>query len=155
MFTKTNPLSQHTIPYHTFFFTMKPTDDIWKDITTLSSPTTNHFQNFFAPALRPPVTTTHFFPQPPSITTMLALHATTNLDHDQDPNKRHKPNPPPSQQQQKQQSCTPPATTSPEYSEKFRRLMKNRESASRSRARKQVLFLILYFKIVKIFLFIY
>ncbi|XP_071711397.1 uncharacterized protein [Rutidosis leptorrhynchoides] len=115
---------------------MKPNDDVWKDITSLSSPATNHFQNFFPPPLRSPVTTTHFFNQPSSTTTMLTLLTTTNSTHEHPCNKRHKPNPnppppPPSY------SSSPPSMSPPEYSEKFRRLMKNRESAARSRARKQ------------------
>ncbi|KAI7746078.1 hypothetical protein M8C21_014633 [Ambrosia artemisiifolia] len=97
---------------------MKPMDDIWNDITSssLQSPATN----FFAPVHRPPVDATNFLPPPPSPTSMFTLltsTTTTNSVHE-DPNKRPKPTP-------------------PEHSEKFRRLMKNRESAARSRARKQ------------------
>ncbi|KAI3757253.1 hypothetical protein L6452_04787 [Arctium lappa] len=116
---------------------MKPTDDVWNDITNLPSPTTNRFQNFFAPSPRATGTTAHFFPPPPppstTTTTMLTLLTTTNPIH-QDPCTRSKPkpnsNPPPLK-------FTPPTTSPPEYTEKFRRLMKNRESAARSRARKQ------------------
>ncbi|KAD4583976.1 hypothetical protein E3N88_21577 [Mikania micrantha] len=97
---------------------MKPMDDIWNDISGLSSPTTN----LFAPVLRPPGDSGNFLPPPPSTATMLTLFTTpSNNSDDVDPNKRPKPNPHPQ----------------PEHSEKFRRLMKNRESAARSRARKQ------------------
>ncbi|KAJ0515831.1 putative transcription factor bZIP family [Helianthus annuus] len=112
---------------------MRPMDDVWNDISSLPSPaTTTHFQNFFAPALRPPSPATISFHPPPSPTTMLTLLTTTHSDH-QDPNKRLKPNPPPPP------PCifTAPTASPPEYTEKFRRLMKNRESAARSRARKQ------------------
>ncbi|KAI3706092.1 hypothetical protein L1987_76347 [Smallanthus sonchifolius] len=107
---------------------MKPMEDVWNDITSLSSPITNHFQTFFAPAYRPPGDSTNFLPPPPASTTtmsMLTLLTPTNSVHE-DPNKRLKPNQPPC-------SFTSPS----EHSEKFRRLMKNRESADRSRARKQ------------------
>ncbi|KAM0062797.1 putative transcription factor bZIP family [Helianthus debilis subsp. tardiflorus] len=115
---------------------MRPMDDVWNDISSLPSPaTTTHFQNFFAPALRPPspATTTISFHPPPSPTTMLTLLTTTHSDH-QDPNKRLKPNPPPPPPPR---IFTAPTASPPEYTEKFRRLMKNRESAARSRARKQ------------------
>ncbi|KAI3807685.1 hypothetical protein L1987_23618 [Smallanthus sonchifolius] len=108
---------------------MRTIDDVWNDINNHPSPTTNRFQNFFPLALRPPGDTTNSFHPPPSPTTMLTLLTTTNSDHE-DPNKRPEPNPPP-------RSFTAPTTTPPEYTEKFRRLMKNRESAARSRARKQ------------------
>ncbi|KAI3750764.1 hypothetical protein L2E82_21566 [Cichorium intybus] len=108
---------------------MKPMDDVWNDISGLPSPTTSHFQNFFSPALRPPGTATHFLPPPPSTPTMLTLLTSTNSTLE-DPNKRPKPNPPP-------KIFKPVTTSPPEYTEKFRRLMKNRESAARSRARKQ------------------
>ncbi|XP_022036629.1 splicing factor 3B subunit 4-like isoform X2 [Helianthus annuus] len=98
-------------------------DDIWNDIGSLQSPTTN----FFPPVHRPPVDATTFLPPSPSTPTMLTLLTPTNSAHE-DPNKRPKPNPPP----------PPPATSPPVHSEKFRRLMKNRESAARSRARKQL-----------------
>ncbi|KAD4583971.1 hypothetical protein E3N88_21572 [Mikania micrantha] len=105
-------------------FTMKPMDDIWNDISGLSSPTTN----LFAPVLRPPGDSGNFLPPPPSTATMLTLFTTpSNNSDDVDPNKRPKPNPHPQ----------------PEHSEKFRRLMKNRESAARSRARKQVTYFLL------------
>nr|XP_043617505.1 bZIP transcription factor 27-like isoform X2 [Erigeron canadensis] len=119
---------------------MKPSDDVWKDITSLSSPTTNHFQNFFQPATlrQPPLSTSstaaHFFPPPPPTTPTMLTLLTPTLD--EDPCKRHKPNPPPPPQPPTH-SFMQPETSSPEYSEKFRRLMKNRESAARSRARKQ------------------
>ncbi|KAM0041558.1 putative transcription factor bZIP family [Helianthus debilis subsp. tardiflorus] len=100
---------------------MKPMDDIWNDIGSLQSTTTN----FFPPVQRPQVDATTFLPPPPSTPTMLTLLTPTNSAHE-DPNKRPKPNPPP-----------PPATSPPVHSEKFRRLMRNRESAARSRARKQ------------------
>ncbi|XP_076904174.1 uncharacterized protein LOC143559519 [Bidens hawaiensis] len=99
---------------------MQPMDDIW-NITSLSSPATNHFQNCF---LRPPVTTT-------AATTMLTLFTPTTPTTNsvlEPPDKRPKHNPPPP---------PPPTTTPPRHSDKFRRLMKNRESAARSRARKQ------------------
>ncbi|KAL4557511.1 hypothetical protein LXL04_035691 [Taraxacum kok-saghyz] len=108
---------------------MKPMDDLWNEISGLPSPIPNRFQNFFPQALRSPGTTTQFLPPPPSTTTMLTLLTTTDSAHE-DPNKRPKPNPP-------HQNLTPDATSPPEYTEKFRRLMKNRESAARSRARKQ------------------
>ncbi|KAL8233518.1 hypothetical protein R6Q59_019618 [Mikania micrantha] len=111
---------------------MRPMDDVWSDIGSLPSPTPNRFQNFFAPALRPPTDTTISFLPPSSTATMLTLlTTTTNPDHENpDPNKRLKPNP-------SLRNFTAPAASPPEYTEKFRRLMKNRESAARSRARKQ------------------
>ncbi|KAI3783609.1 hypothetical protein L1987_42693 [Smallanthus sonchifolius] len=108
---------------------MKLMEDVWNDISSLSSPITNNFQSFFAPAYRPPGASTNFLPPPPSTTTLLTLLTPTNSGHE-DPNKRLKPNQPPS-------SFKAPATSPPDHSEKFRRLMKNRESAARSRARKQ------------------
>ncbi|KAL8233289.1 hypothetical protein R6Q57_003067 [Mikania cordata] len=97
---------------------MKPMDDIWNDISSLSSPTTN----ISAPVHRPPGYSGDFLPPPPSTATMLTLFTTPSDNSDDvDPKKRPKPNPHPQ----------------PEHSEKFRRLMKNRESAARSRARKQ------------------
>ncbi|CAI9301955.1 unnamed protein product [Lactuca saligna] len=122
-----HPYPQPTPP----LFSMKPMDDVWNEISGLPSPTPNRFQDFFSPVLRQPGTTIPFLPPPPSTTTMLTLLTTTNSAHE-DPNKRHKPNPPPPPQNSK-----PATTTPPEYTEKFRRLMKNRESAARSRARKQ------------------
>ncbi|XP_023755384.1 allergen Asp f 7 homolog isoform X2 [Lactuca sativa] len=113
---------------------MKPMDDVWNEISGLPSPTPNHFQDFFSPVLRQPGTTTPFLPPPPSTTTMLTLLTTTNPAHE-DPNKRHKPNPPPPPPHNSKPATS---TSPPEYTEKFRRLMKNRESAARSRARKQV-----------------
>ncbi|KAI3495334.1 hypothetical protein L1887_37642 [Cichorium endivia] len=80
-------------------------------------------------ALRPPGTTTQFIPSPPSIPTMLTLLINTNSILE-DPNKRPKPNPLP-------KNFKPVTTSPPEYIEKFRRLMKNREFAARSRAKKQ------------------
>ncbi|KAI3762117.1 hypothetical protein L1987_52540 [Smallanthus sonchifolius] len=113
---------------------MRAIDDVWSDISNLPSPTTNRFQNFFLPALRPPGDTTNSIHPPESPTTMLTLLTTTNSDHEDPNNKRPKPNPPPSSFKA---PAPAPTTTPPEYTEKFRRLMKNRESAARSRARKQ------------------
>ncbi|PWA62639.1 bZIP transcription factor FD [Artemisia annua] len=112
---------------------MKPTDDVWKDISSLSSPITNSFPNFFPPSLRPPETTTMFFPPTPPLATnnMLTLLTPTSDTLNENPNKRQKPNPP------QPLLYTSRETSPPEHSEKFRRLMKNRESAARSRARKQ------------------
>ncbi|GKC64065.1 bZIP transcription factor 27-like protein [Tanacetum coccineum] len=113
---------------------MKPTDDVWKDISSLSSPITNHFQNFFPSSLRPPETTAIFFPPPPpppSNTNNVLTLLTSTSDIRKNPNKRQKPDPP------QPLLYTSPEGSRPEHTEKFRRLMKNRESASRSRARKQ------------------
>ncbi|KAI3745791.1 hypothetical protein L6452_08200 [Arctium lappa] len=123
---------------------MKPMDDVWKEISSLPSlhhpTTTHHFQDFFAPAARPGggggggatgTTMIHHPPSPPP-TTMLSLSTSGNSGADQEP--PHTNN-----------STTGATSTlvvkrqkSPsEYTEKFKRLMKNRESAARSRARKQ------------------
>ncbi|KAK9075059.1 hypothetical protein SSX86_003378 [Deinandra increscens subsp. villosa] len=103
---------------------MKPMDDIWNGIGGLSSPTTTNFQDFFAPATRPPADSTALLLRPPSTTISTLL--TNSPLHEDDPNKR----PPP-------RHFPAPDPPQPEYTEKFRRLMKNRESAARSRARKQ------------------
>ncbi|KAJ9542171.1 hypothetical protein OSB04_028677 [Centaurea solstitialis] len=121
---------------------MKPMDDVWKEISSLPSlhhpTTTHHFQDFFAPAARPATGTTtihHHPPSSPPPTTMLSLSTSGNSGPDQEPQQLHRNN------------STTGATSSlvvvkrqkspSEYSEKFKRLMKNRESAARSRARKQ------------------
>lgn len=123
---------------------MKPMDDVWKEISSLPSlhhpTTTHHFQDFFAPAARPgggaggaTVTTLIHPPSPPPPpTTMLSLSTSGNSGADQEPPHTN--------------NSTTGATSllvvkrqkSPSvYTEKFKRLMKNRESAARSRARKQ------------------
>ncbi|KAK1431347.1 hypothetical protein QVD17_07804 [Tagetes erecta] len=94
-------------------------DDIWNDISTLSTPTTNHFHHFFPP----PETSGNLLPS-------TAVMLTSSNSDQENPNKRPKPNPP-------LRAFTAPAASPPEHTEKFRRLMKNRESAARSRARKQ------------------
>ncbi|XP_076940806.1 uncharacterized protein LOC143610119 [Bidens hawaiensis] len=114
---------------------MKPMDDVWEDISSLPSlhhpPTTHHFQDFFAPAARPTI----HHPSPPlsvpPLTTMLSLSTSGNSGHDQEPPHTNSivvtsPN-----------VIIVKQTSPPEYTEKFKRLMKNRESAARSRARKQ------------------
>ncbi|KAL4579005.1 hypothetical protein LXL04_015140 [Taraxacum kok-saghyz] len=125
---------------------MKPMDDVWKDISSLPSlhhPTaTHHFQDFFAPAAARPGgsggtgPTLHHpsppspSPPPPPPTTMLSLSTSGNSGHDQEPTPNNSST-----------GATSPVSNQrspPEYSDKFKRLMKNRESAARSRARKQV-----------------
>ncbi|KAI3518019.1 hypothetical protein L1887_06344 [Cichorium endivia] len=119
---------------------MKPVDDVWKDISSLPSlnyPTTNHrFQDFLAPATAGPggggsgaTLNRPSPPSPPLATTMLSLSTSSNSGHDHNSTHNNSPT-----------GATSPLANQespPEYSEKFKRLMKNRESASRSRARKQ------------------
>ncbi|KAI3776501.1 hypothetical protein L1987_46286 [Smallanthus sonchifolius] len=105
---------------------MKPMDhDLWKDIITLPSlhhpTTTHHFQDFFAPGGG----ATLHHPPPPPLTTMLSLSTSGSSGHDQEGAT--------SPHVVKVKQTSPPH----QYTEKFKRLMKNRESAARSRARKQ------------------
>ncbi|KAJ0781683.1 putative transcription factor bZIP family [Helianthus annuus] len=114
-------------------------DDVWKDISSLPSlhhpTTTHHFQDFLAPPAPRPGggATFHHPPAPPvhePLTTMLSLSTSGNSEHDQDP---------PHNTTSIIVVTSPHVqeTSPPEYTEKFKRLMKNRESAARSRARKQ------------------
>ncbi|KAI3764273.1 hypothetical protein L2E82_14280 [Cichorium intybus] len=96
------------------------------------------------PVLRPPGTATQFIPSPPSTSTMLTLLISTNSILE-DPIKRPKPNPLP-------KNFKPVTTSLLEYIEKFRRLMKNREFAARSRAKKQVSYSVLDFSLSTVFL---
>ncbi|XP_023737470.1 bZIP transcription factor 27 isoform X2 [Lactuca sativa] len=122
---------------------MKPMDDVWKDISSLPSlhhpTTTHHLQDFFTPAAatagggRSGATLHHPSPPepppPPPPTTMLSLSTSGNSAHDQE--QIHN-NPSTGATSHVANQRSPP-----EYSDKFKRLMKNRESAGRSRARKQ------------------
>ncbi|KAI7741165.1 hypothetical protein M8C21_018483, partial [Ambrosia artemisiifolia] len=103
--------------------------------------TTHHFQDFFAPAPRPggAATLHHHHPPPPPPppavpphTTLLRLSTSGNSEHDQDP-----PHTNSTIVVTSHHVVNVNETSPPEYTEKFKRLMKNRESAARSRARKQ------------------
>ncbi|KAI3725505.1 hypothetical protein L1987_65295 [Smallanthus sonchifolius] len=70
-------------------------------------------------------------PPPPPLTTMLSLSTSgSSSGHDQEPPHTGTGATSPHVVKVKQ-------TSPPQYTEKFKRLMKNRESAARSRARKQ------------------
>lgn len=119
-------------------------DDVWKDISSLPLlhhpiTTTHHdFQDFLAPPgggatihhpcplTRPPLAS--------PLTTMLSLSTSCgNSGHVQDPPHTNSRTGGFSSLVVKVKQ-----TSTPEYTEKFKRLMKNRASAARSRARKQV-----------------
>ncbi|KAK1441032.1 hypothetical protein QVD17_06868 [Tagetes erecta] len=130
---------------------MKPMDDVWKHINNLPSlhhtiTTTHHhhFQDFLAPATTPSGRAIIHLPSPPPrplappLTTMLSLSTSGNSEDDQDQDLDHDPPHIKSTTRSISSHVVKVRQTStPEYTEKFKRLMKNRESASRSRARKQ------------------
>ncbi|PWA90417.1 basic-leucine zipper domain-containing protein [Artemisia annua] len=113
---------------------MEPMDDVWSKMSSLPSlhhPTTtthDHFQDFFPPAATPGGGDTLHHPTPPP-TTMLSFSTSGNSSrHDQEP---------PHTTGTTSSPVLAKQTSPVEYTEKFKRSMKNRESASRSRARKQ------------------
>nr|GEX79794.1 UBN2 domain-containing protein [Tanacetum cinerariifolium] len=110
-------------------------DDVWSNINSLPSldhhptRTHDHFQDFFAPS----AATAGGVRATPPPTTMLSLSTSGNSSgHDQEPAAPHAPKGATSSLVFVKQSSSPV-----EYSDKFKRLMKNRASAARSRARKQ------------------
>ncbi|GJX90227.1 FD-like protein [Tanacetum coccineum] len=110
-------------------------DDVWSNMNSLPSldhhptRTHDHFQDFFAPSAATPGAG-RATPRPP--TTMLSLSTSGNSSgHDQEP--PHATKGATSSLVFVKQSSSPV-----EYSDKFKRLMKNRASAARSRARKQI-----------------